>query len=108
MRLRLSVTLTLMAIGAALCPAPSGPAPGAAPPTGFEPPERILEGSEYGRLYPTFADVDGDGKIDLLVGNWLGRLLVFRNKGTNARPMYGKPQWLDETVPSAKIRDVQG
>ena len=87
---------------------PSGPPPTAKPPIGFEPPELILDGSAYGRLYPTFADIDGDGKIDMLVGNWLGRLLVFRNKGTNARPVYAKPTWLDETVPSAKIWGIQG
>jgi hypothetical protein len=77
-------------------------------PTGFDPPEVILDGSEYGRLYPTFADIDGDGKTDLLVGNWLSRLLVFRNTGTNARPVYGKPTWLDQTVPSARIYGIQG
>jgi hypothetical protein len=87
---------------------PREPGPPLEAPTGFERPELILDGSEYGKLYPAFADIDGDGKIDMLVGNWLGRLLVFRNKGTNARPEYAKPRWLDETVPSAKIRNVQG
>jgi hypothetical protein len=95
-------------VGGALRPAPSGPAPVAEPTSGFEPPEVILDGSEYGRLYPTFADIDGDGKTDLLVGNWRGRLLLFRNQGTNARPVYAKPTWLDETVPTANISGVQG
>jgi hypothetical protein len=69
----------------------------------------ILEGPEYGPPFPTFADVDGDGKADLLVGvvDWksrdAGRLLVYRNRGTNARPVYAKPAWLDEAVPSARI-----
>jgi hypothetical protein len=108
MRLRLCIALALIVIGGVLRPAPSEPAPKADPPVGFEPPELILDGSEYGRLYPTFADIDGDGKIDMLVGNWLGRLLVFRNIGTNARPVYAKPTWLDETVPSANIGGVQG
>jgi hypothetical protein len=87
---------------------PEGPPPTASPPIGFEPPTLILDGSAYGRLYPAFADIDGDGKVDLLVGNWLSRLLVFRNIGTNARPVYAKPTWLDETVPSAKIHGIQG
>jgi hypothetical protein len=71
----------------------------------------LLDGSEYGRLYPAFADIDGDGKTDLVVGvtDWDsrngGRLLVYRNRGTNARPVYAKPTWLDQTVPSARIPD---
>jgi hypothetical protein len=87
---------------------PSGPPPTAKPPIGHESPKLILDGSAYGRLYPAFADIDGDGKIDMVVGNWLGRLLVFRNTGTNAKPAYAKPTWLDETVPSANISGVQG
>jgi hypothetical protein len=87
---------------------PREPGPPPEAPPGFERPELILDGSEYGRLYPTLADIDGDGKIDLLVGTWDARLLVYRNCGTNARPVYAKPKWLDETVPSANISGVQG
>jgi hypothetical protein len=86
-------------------------APGADRPAGFDPAVPLLDGSEYGRLYPAFADIDGDGKTDLVVGvtDWDsrngGRLLVYRNRGTNARPVYAKPTWLDQTVPSARIPD---
>src|SRR6516164_2835668 len=63
MRLRLSIALALMAIGGTVRPTPpASPQPDKA--TGFDPPEVILEGSE--RLYPAFADIDGDGKIDML------------------------------------------
>jgi hypothetical protein len=107
MRLRLSLALALLALGGTVRPTPpASPQPDR--PTGFDPPELILDGSEYGRLYPTFADIDGDGKIDLLVGTWLGRLLVYRNQGTNARPVYARPTCLDETVPSANISGVRG
>src|SRR5262249_55060393 len=41
---------------------PREPGPPPHVPTGFERPELILDGSEYGRLYPAFADMDGDGK----------------------------------------------
>jgi hypothetical protein len=93
-------------VGSDEIPRELGPPP--EPPPGFERPELILDGSEYGQLYPTFADIDGDGKVDLLVGTWHARLLVYRNTGTNARPVYAKPRWLDETVPSAKIWGIQG
>src|SRR5215471_6031818 len=108
MRVRLSIALALIVIGGTVSQTPTGTGQQPDKPTGFDPPEVILDGSEYGRLYPTFADGDGDGKIDMLVGTWKGRLLVYRNTGTNARPVYAKPTWLDETVPSADISGVQG
>jgi hypothetical protein len=75
------------------------------PPAGLGPPETIFDGSDHSPiLFPTFADLDGDGKTDLLVGT-INRLLVVRNRGTNAKPEYGKPAWLDEAVPSARIPD---
>jgi hypothetical protein len=69
--------------------------------------KRLLDGSEIGMLFPTFVDFDGDGKIDLVVGvnSWGhdGRLLVYLNRGTNAAPVYAKPYWFNDVVPSALI-----
>jgi hypothetical protein len=108
MRLRLSIALALIAIGGTVRHPPTDTSSQPERPTGFDPAAVILDGSEHGRLYPTFADIDSDGKIDMLVGTWRGRLLVYLNKGTNARPVYAKPKWLDETVPSANLSGVQG
>jgi hypothetical protein len=108
MRLRLSIALALLAIGGTVLHPSTGTGSPPERPAGFDPPEVILDGSEYGQLYPTFADIDGDAKIDLLVGTWRGRLLVYRNVGTNARPVYAGPKWLDETVPSANLFEVRG
>lgn len=69
----------------------------------FGPPEVILEGAGDGtRLYPHYADFDGDGRIDQVVGVD-DRLRVYRNQGTNGKPEYAKPAWLDEVEPSARI-----
>ena len=106
MRLRLGMALALIAIGGSVRPTPPGTSLQPDKSTGFDPPVLILDGSE--RLYPAFADIDSDGKIGMVVGTWLGRLLVFPNKGTTARPEYAKPTWLDKTVPSANISGVQG
>ena len=108
MRLRMCIALALMAIGGTVPQAPTGTGPQPDRPAGFDVPEVILDGSEHGRLYPAFADIDGDGKTDMLAGTWLGRLLIYRNGGTNARPVYAKPKWLDEAVPSANMSGVQG
>jgi hypothetical protein len=111
MRRRLRLAAVLVTVTAAGCPALSGAVPSAGLATGFDPPEVILDGSDYGRLYPAFADVDGDGMTDLVVGiaDWHsydgGRLLVYRNQGTNALPAYATPTWLDAAVPSARIPD---
>jgi hypothetical protein len=40
---------------------------------------------------PDFADLDGDGDLDALVGNSEGDLLFFENIGTRASPAFGAP-----------------
>ena len=96
-----AIGLVLVAVGV---PRPSHADPRPAERlTEFGPPEVILDGSEFAaRLKPRYADHDGDGKIDLLVGAW-DRLLVYRNQETNAEPKYAKPTWFDEAVPSGRI-----
>ena len=37
---------------------------------------------------PAFIDLNGDGKLDLVLGDWEGTLLAWRNTGTNAAPAF--------------------
>lgn len=37
---------------------------------------------------PTFADVDGDGDIDLIIGTRDGRLIYYENTGTKSFPIF--------------------
>jgi hypothetical protein len=44
---------------------------------------------DTGHAAPLLADMDGDGKHDLLVGQFGGgKLLLYRNEGTNASPRF--------------------
>jgi hypothetical protein len=60
---------------------------------------------------PWFADFDGDGKPDLLVGRGAfstafpegGRLCVYKNLGAKGRPRFGDPLWFDDLVPTGRI-----
>eukprot|EP00947_MAST-08B_sp_MAST-8B-sp1_P001494 g1494.t1 len=41
-------------------------------------------GGDYNNSAPTLADVDGDGDLDLVVGEYFGTLKYYRNDGSNA------------------------
>ncbi len=48
-----------------------------------------LDVEHAGQAAPFVADVDGDGRKDLLVGEaCMGRLRIYRNVGTNPQPRF--------------------
>lgn len=58
---------------------------------------------EIGHAAPFFGDFDGDGKPDLLVGQFGGgRLRIYKNVGTKTAPKFREPfRWFDGTVPAS-------
>lgn len=68
---------------------------------GLEPPFRLeAEGKpiavDVGHAHPFLYDWDGDGLKDLLVGQFGdGKLRIYRNVGTNQKPVYGALRWFE-------------
>ena len=51
--------------------------------------------TEVGHAAPFFADVDGDGKRDLLVGQFGGgKLRIYKNQGTDREPRFAKYDYM--------------
>ena len=49
----------------------------------------VIDTGEYiGHAGPLFADFDGDGTRDLLVGNFKGYFQLYGNTGTNKEPVF--------------------
>jgi FG-GAP-like repeat len=71
----------------------SGPAMGESnelrPPVPITVEGELLDVGRDGHSAPFVGDIDGDGKRDLLVGQYdEGRLRVYRNRGDNSRPRF--------------------
>ena len=87
----------------------AAPDAGAAPSDALGAPVKNLAGGkpidvEIGHAAPYLLDLDGDGKRDLLVGQFGGgRLRVFVNEGTDAKPRYGKWTYLKAGSEDARV-----
>ena len=58
-----------------------------------------IDVKEIGHSAPFVADLDDDGRKDLLVGQFRdGKLRIYRNLGTNAQPRFDKLTWFKEGV----------
>ena len=67
----------------------------------FEAPVRLEAGGkpidvDVGHAAPYVVDWDGDGRRDLLVGQFKdGKLRIYRNTGTNEKPAFGEHVWFE-------------
>ncbi|MBM4060001.1 MAG: VCBS repeat-containing protein [Planctomycetes bacterium] len=76
----------VLAVGATTLPAQTRD-PSLAPPVRLEAGGKVIDMPKVGHAAPFVGDFDGDGKQDLLVGEFDGGYLwIFRNTGTNAAP----------------------
>ncbi|MCI0343543.1 MAG: VCBS repeat-containing protein [Planctomycetales bacterium] len=58
---------------------------------------------EIGHAAPLLADLDGDGVRDLLVGQFEGRLRLYRNEGTATAPRFGEPAYVKAGDTDARV-----
>jgi hypothetical protein len=87
----------LLAAVAAAAPAgasaPAGLDPELSPPVRLEAAGKPIESGDVGHAAPFVGDFDGDGKPDLLVGQFEGgKLTVYRNEGTAREPKLASGQ----------------
>jgi hypothetical protein len=66
------------------------------PPVKIQSAGRAIDVERSGHAAPFVGDFDGDGKLDLLVGQYFeGRLRIYRNVGTNKEPRFDSFTWFE-------------
>jgi hypothetical protein len=84
-------------------PAEGGLAPDLSPPVRIEAAGKPID-TEIGHACPFVGDFDGDGKQDLLVGQFgQGLLWIYRNEGTNERPKLAAGQKFKDGAETGRV-----
>ena len=74
------------------------------PPVQIEAEGQPLDVQRDGHSAPFFADFDGDGLRDLLVGQYYeGRLRIYRNLGTSNQPRFATYNWFEAGGAAARV-----
>ena len=80
-----------------------GHAPDLAPPVRLLASDKPID-ANIGHAAPFYADIDGDGVRDLLVGQFDGgQLRIYHNFGTNAQPAFRDMQWFKAGADLGKV-----
>jgi hypothetical protein len=66
-------------------------------------PLKEIESKER-NLGPDLVDIDGDGKLDIVAGNYGGVFFVYRNEGEADAPSFGKPSKLQSEGKDLKLK----
>jgi hypothetical protein len=63
----------------------------------------IDSGPQWAHSGPCFFDVNGDGRRDLLVGDFSGQFRLYRNVGSDKEPKFAVGDWLTAGNEVAKV-----